>query len=226
MSSSESTRFSSQRFDSVRFEPASNYAGENEPMTEGGIGDVDGDDETPFYGGGDAVAPASELTGDGPVLPILTEEGYALREWRRQNAIRLEEKEKREKELLKEIIDEADKYKEEFYKKWKVRTENGIAVNREKEKLFVENREKFHAEADKNYWKAISELIPKEIAIIEKKGKKEKEKQPSILVIQGPKPGKPTDLSRMRQILVKLKHKTPDHMMLAPAEPEKDAKTQ
>lgn len=53
----------------------------------------------------------------------------------RQNAIRLEEKEKREKEMLKEIIDEADEYKAEFYKKWKIRCENNIAANREKEKV-------------------------------------------------------------------------------------------
>lgn len=75
--------------------------------------------------------------------------------------------------------------------------------------LFLEGREKFHAEADKNYWKAISELIPKEVPVIEKKGKKEREKNPTVAVIQGPKPGKPADLSRMRQILVKLKHEPP-----------------
>jgi hypothetical protein len=72
--------------------------------------------------------------------------------------------------------------------------------------IFVESQEKFHASADKQYWKSISELIPHEIATIEKRGKKDKDKKPSIAVIQGPKPGKPTDLSRMRQVLVKLKH--------------------
>ena len=79
------------------------------------------------------------------------------------------------------------------------------------------NQEKFHKEADKNYWKAIAELIPNEVPSIEKKrGKKDQEKKPSILVIQGPKPGKPTDLARMRQILVKLKHTTPAHLKLTP----------
>uniref|UniRef100_A0A5K1EA19 Clathrin light chain n=1 Tax=Nymphaea colorata TaxID=210225 RepID=A0A5K1EA19_9MAGN len=86
--------------------------------------------------------------------------------------------------------------------------------------MFLANQEKFHATADKNYWKAIAELIPQEIPNIEKRrGKKEQEKKPSITVIQGPKPGKPTDLSRMRQILVKLKHNVPVHMRPPPPPP-------
>ncbi|KAJ4969727.1 hypothetical protein NE237_002826 [Protea cynaroides] len=177
------------------------------------------------------------VASDGPILPppseMESEEGYALREWRRLNAIRLEEKEKREKELLNQIIDEADEYKIEFYRKRKVTTEINKASNREKEKIFLANNEKFHKEADKNYWKAIAEFIPHEVPNIEKKkGKKGQEKKPSIVVIQGPKPGKPTDLSRMRQILVKLKHNPPPHMKPAPPPapapapaPAKDAKT-
>lgn len=86
--------------------------------------------------------------------------------------------------------------------------------------LFVANQEKFHAEADKNYWKSIAELIPNEVPTIEKKrGKKEQEKKPSVVVLQGPKPGKPTELSRMRQILVKLKHNTPPHLKHSPPPP-------
>ena len=80
-------------------------------------------------------------------------------------------------------------------------------------------QEKFHAGADKQYWKSISDLIPHEIATIEKRGKEDKDKKPSITVIQGPKPGKPTDLSRMRQILVKLKHAPPPHMLQPPPAP-------
>ena len=85
--------------------------------------------------------------------------------------------------------------------------------------IFIASQEKFHASADKQYWKSISELIPHEIATIEKRGKKDKDKKPSITVIQGPKPGKPTDLSRMRQILVKLKHAPPPHMLQPPPAP-------
>lgn len=82
--------------------------------------------------------------------------------------------------------------------------------------MYLASQEKFHAEADKSYWKSIAELIPNEVPTIEKKGKKDLEKKPSIIVVQGPKPGKPTDLSRMRQMLVKLKHNTPNHLKHSP----------
>lgn len=157
---------------------------------------------------------------NGPILPPpseMQEEGQLLREWRRQNATRLEEKEKKEKESLSQILAEADEYKIEFYKKREITCATNKTTNREKEKVFVANHEKFHAEADKNYWKSIAELIPNEVPAIEKKrAKKDQEKKPSIVVIQGPKPGKPTDLSRMRHVLLRLKHNTPSHLKHSP----------
>lgn len=53
----------------------------------------------------------------------------------RQNAITLEEKEKREKELLSQIIDEADEYKVEFYRRRTITCETNKTTNREKEKV-------------------------------------------------------------------------------------------
>ncbi|CAH8384779.1 unnamed protein product [Eruca vesicaria subsp. sativa] len=175
------------------------------------------------YSNGDGVF-GSNGGHDGPILPppseMESDEGTALREWRRENAIQLEEKEKREKELRNQIIEEADQFKEDFHKKRELTCENNKAANREKEKLYVETQEKFYVEASKNYWKAIAELVPKEVPTIEKRrGKKKEEdsKKLSVSVIQGPKPGKPTDLSRMRQILLKLKQNPPAHPPAHPA---------
>ncbi|CAL9002782.1 unnamed protein product [Prunus brigantina] len=158
------------------------------------------------------------------------DEGFPLKEWRRRNVLELEEKEKKEKEKLQRIIEEAEAYKVEFYRKRQLSVEKKKASNRESEKVFVENQEKFQAEAEKNYWKAIAELIPREVAAIEKREKKrdkDREKKASVVVVQGSKPGKPTDLSRMRQILVKLNYNPPQHMKPKPeptAQPKQDAK--
>lgn len=61
--------------------------------------------------------------------------GLLLLLFLRENLIRLEEKEKREKEVLSQIIEEADQYKVEFYKKREITCENNKADNREREKV-------------------------------------------------------------------------------------------
>ncbi|RRT64922.1 hypothetical protein B296_00005960 [Ensete ventricosum] len=161
------------------------------------------------------------------------EEGFVLREWRRLGFL-TESKvdhlrtravlqgERKEKEVRNQILAEAEEYKIAFYEKRKLNFEMNKIQIREREKVMLTVN--FHATADKDYWKSIAELIPREIPSIEKRrGKKEHEKKPSVVVIQGPKPGKPTDLSRMRQILVKLKHDTPPHLKpFPPPAPTKD----
>ncbi|TXG50139.1 hypothetical protein EZV62_026014 [Acer yangbiense] len=121
--------------------------------------------------------------------------------------------------------------KDEFYRKRVVTCHNNKLTNREREPVVLVicgQPKKFYDEADKNYWKAIAELLPNEVPTIQKKkGKKDQEKKPSIVVLQGPKPGKPADLSRMWQVILKLKHNAPNHLMPAPAAPapSKDGKT-
>ncbi|XP_030467921.2 clathrin light chain 1-like [Syzygium oleosum] len=196
-------------YDSVHVENGNGNGNGNGSVFEGGD-----DDDGVFAADGPILPPPSEMQ----------EEGFALREWRRQNALLLEEKEQREKDMRVQIILDAEDYIREFYEKRKLNVESNKTNNREREKLFLASQEKFHKEADKQYWKAIGELIPHEVPNIEKRrGKKDPEKKPGITVVQGPKPGKPTDLSRMRQILVKLKHNPPPHM-IPPPPPPKDAK--
>ncbi|KAE8723959.1 Clathrin light chain 1 [Hibiscus syriacus] len=146
---------------------------------------------------------------EGPVLPPpdhMQKENFTRREWRRRRG--------KEREMQDQIIAEADEYKRSFYEKRNQNYETDKANNREREKVeetsICANQGKFHKEAHLHYWKAIAEIIPRELTNIEKKrGRKDFDKTPSVSVIHGPKLGKPTDLSRMRHIFVKLKQNPP-----------------
>ncbi|KAL2557814.1 Clathrin light chain 1 [Forsythia ovata] len=172
-----------------------------------GIGGNENGNGKPYDTAADTEGIFTNPSPDGPLLPEpseMREEGAAFREWRRQNAIYLEEKEKKEKEMRNQIIAEAVEYKQQFHEKRRQNCETNKAQNRERETLYLKNQEKFHKEANQQYWKAIAEIIPRE----------------------GPKPGKPTDLARMRQMLLKLKQTPPPHMIPPPPPPppEKDGK--
>ena len=52
-----------------------------------------------------------------------------------ENTIRLEEKEKLEKEMRNQIIEEAEEFKRAFYEKRKLSVETNKTQNREKEKV-------------------------------------------------------------------------------------------
>ena len=55
--------------------------------------------------------------------------------WCSQNAIDLAEKEKKEKEMRNQIINEAEEYKASFYEKRRINCETNKAHNREREKV-------------------------------------------------------------------------------------------
>ena len=54
-----------------------------------------------------------------------------------QNDMHLEEKEKREKDMRKQLIEEGEEYIRDFYEKRKLIMETNIATNREREKVIV-----------------------------------------------------------------------------------------
>ncbi|KAJ7566526.1 hypothetical protein O6H91_02G107200 [Diphasiastrum complanatum] len=157
-----------------------------------------------------------------PIPPYLkemqSEEGFLLREWERKNEQNLHEKEAKERDRLAQTMTVADEYKVKFNEKLKSDLEASKKKNREKEKEFLRESENLHATAEKHYWKAVAALLPTKMPVHEIESCNCKDKhgiKHSAVVNRHPKPGKPTDLSRMHQILMKLKNNTPDHLKLS-----------
>ncbi|EFJ13979.1 hypothetical protein SELMODRAFT_47990, partial [Selaginella moellendorffii] len=121
-----------------------------------------------------------------------------LRFLARKNAQALEAKENDERDRLAKTLCAAEEHKRELFAKRNAEVEASKKANREKEKVSLESREELHARAPLNYWGAVSELISTKPAV-------EKKKTDAAIA----KPRKSTDLSRMRQIILKLKHRIP-----------------
>lgn len=167
---------------------------------------------------------------DGSKLPppeaMGPEESTILREWKRKKAIELEEKARVSREKHEQIIAQAKEEQEAFYKKRAAQVEQAKINNREKEEAYVASLENMNPKEGGNYWEAVVNHINFEATTVKKDAKsKAKADGPvrtsTLLATQ--KPGKQTDLARMRQILVKLK-KTPPAKANAPAAASASAK--
>ncbi|KAJ7558854.1 hypothetical protein O6H91_04G058800 [Diphasiastrum complanatum] len=153
--------------------------------------------------------------------PQSVDDSVRLRDWERRNALYLEYKQRKEREKLSRIIDDADEYKENFYVNQENLCEEAKKINREKQKAFLANQEIFYATAHKHYWKAVSELIlNSELSLADSNGRdlgkdQQKKQCHMILKVEGPKPGKATELTRMLEVILKLKHNIPAYIQAA-----------
>jgi len=155
-----------------------------------------------------------DFVSDGPVLPDpkdMEEESILLREWRRKKALELEEKARISREKHAEIIDSAKAETKKFYEKQKQTVAENKVTNREREKAFLSQLESLNAKKGGNTWESVTQFINFESATVKKDSKKPKpgEPQRTSALLNSAKPGKHTDMTRMRQVLLKLKRTPP-----------------
>ncbi|GJP42344.1 hypothetical protein CLOM_g1918 [Closterium sp. NIES-68] len=161
-------------------------------------------------------APPAEENGtfeDGAKLPppsqMGSEESILLREWRRKKAIELEEKARVSREKHQQVLDDAKAELEAFYKKREMQVTQAKTNNRDKEKAYVDNLLSLNSKQGGNYWESVCAFTNFDVSIKKEKAKKKDEPTRMSTQLNDAKAGKHTDLARMRQVLLKLKHNPP-----------------
>eukprot|EP00245_Coleochaete_scutata_P015059 TRINITY_DN6574_c0_g1_i1.p1 TRINITY_DN6574_c0_g1~~TRINITY_DN6574_c0_g1_i1.p1 ORF type:complete len:203 (+),score=61.36 TRINITY_DN6574_c0_g1_i1:204-812(+) len=145
-----------------------------------------------------------------PPSAMPTEESILLREWRRKRGLELEEKARISREQHQKILEQAEYEKEIFYNQRQKQVAGAKTNNREKEKVFMAHLEALNAKSGGNYWESVVAFVNFDV-VPDRKDKKSGKganisPRPSTADV---KPGKQTDMSRMRQVLLKLKHNPP-----------------
>eukprot|EP00475_Leptophrys_vorax_P042508 TRINITY_DN8010_c0_g5_i1.p1 TRINITY_DN8010_c0_g5~~TRINITY_DN8010_c0_g5_i1.p1 ORF type:complete len:231 (-),score=47.79 TRINITY_DN8010_c0_g5_i1:695-1387(-) len=183
--------------------PEYNYngVGEETTQTEGGDTYAPPAPEQEAYDGGATLPPPSQMA---------SEESILLREWRRKKAIELEEKAKLSREKHQQVLEDAKAELEAFYKKRDMQVTQAKTNNREKEKAYVDNLLSLNSKQGGNYWESVCAFVNFDVPTKKEKAKaKSGEPVRTSTLLNDAKPGKHTDLARMRQVLLKLKHNPP-----------------
>ncbi|GBG59529.1 hypothetical protein CBR_g38553 [Chara braunii] len=178
----------------------------------------DGDD---FGGplGGSGASPLNGMSGASAPLDLPLE-SELLYEWRRKRAAELEEKAEQERERKVDIIEAAGSLRSNMAAQREKAMEAARQNNREKESVFLSGLEaSMYTNPGGNYWATVAgmidfdskpeEKVPTKTATksgADKAADKKKSGGAASVVVNKPKPGKATDLTRMRQLLLKLKH--------------------
>eukprot|EP00850_Spirogloea_muscicola_P021321 SM000244S08556 [mRNA] locus=s244:48691:54270:- [translate_table: standard] len=133
------------------------------------------------------------------------------REWRAKRAAELEEKERQSRMEHDRILESAEEMRRTAYERQQKSKEQNQINNREKEKVFLANLEALNTpKSGANYWETVTAMVNFD-ASVPKKDEKRKSAGAtrSSQTATDLKPGKQTDLARMRQVLLKLKHTAP-----------------
>ncbi|CAI5464859.1 unnamed protein product [Closterium sp. Yama58-4] len=157
-------------------------------------------EENGTFDGGAKLPPPSQMG---------SEESILLREWRRKKAIELEEKARISREKHQQVLEDSKAELEAFYKKREFQVTQAKANNREKEKAYVDNLLSLNSKQGGNYWESVCAFTNFDVSIKKEKAKKKDEPTRMSTQLNDAKPGKHTDLARMRQVLLKLKHNPP-----------------